>query len=61
MSALLGAPVGAAYHIVLALTSVFTPVLGGPALSGWAAVAGIVVLTIAVRLLVAPLTFRALR
>jgi YidC/Oxa1 family membrane protein insertase len=56
MSALLGVPTGAAYHIVLALTSVFTPLPGG-----LAAVAGIVVLTIAVRLLVAPLTFRALR
>lgn len=56
MSALLGVPTGAAYHLVLALTSVFTPLLGG-----LAAVAGIVLLTIVVRLLVAPLTFRALR
>jgi YidC/Oxa1 family membrane protein insertase len=56
MSALFGVPTGAAYHLVLALTSVFTPVLGG-----LAAVAGIILLTIAVRLLVAPLTFRALR
>lgn len=56
MSALLGVPVDAVYHLVLALTSVFTPVLGA-----LAAVAGIVVLTVAVRLLVAPLTFRALR
>jgi YidC/Oxa1 family membrane protein insertase len=56
MSALLGVPTDAAYHIVLAFTSAFTPLLGG-----LAAVAGIVVLTIAVRLLVMPLTFRALR
>lgn len=56
MSTLLGVPVDAAYHLVVALTSVFTPVAGG-----LAAVAGIVLLTMAVRLLVAPLTFRALR
>lgn len=56
MSALLGVPEDAVYHLVLALTSVFTPVLGA-----LAAVAGIIVLTVAVRLLVAPLTFRALR
>lgn len=56
MSSLFGVPVDAAYHLVLALTSVLTPVLGG-----LAAVAGVVVLTIAVRLLVMPLSFRALR
>ena len=56
MSALFGVPVDAAYHLVLGFMSVFTPVLGG-----LAAVAGIVVLTVAVRLLVMPLTFRALR
>jgi YidC/Oxa1 family membrane protein insertase len=48
--------VDAAYHIVFALTNVLTPVLGG-----LAAVVGIVVCTAAVRLLVTPLTFRALR
>jgi YidC/Oxa1 family membrane protein insertase len=56
MSSLFGVPVDAAYHLVLGFMSVFTPVLGG-----LAAVAGIVVLTVAVRLLVMPLTFRALR
>jgi YidC/Oxa1 family membrane protein insertase len=56
MSALLGVPVDAAYHLVFALTRVLTPLLGG-----LAAVAGIVVFTVAVRLLVSPLTFRALR
>ena len=56
MSTLFGVPVDAVYHIVFALTTVLTPVLGG-----LAAVAGIIVVTIAVRLLVTPLTFRALR
>lgn len=56
MSALFGVPEDAAYHLVLALTSVLTPVLGG-----LAAVAGVVLLTMAVRLLVMPLSFRALR
>jgi YidC/Oxa1 family membrane protein insertase len=56
MSTLFGVPVDAVYHIVFALTNVLTPVLGG-----LAAVAGIIVVTIAVRLLVSPLTFRALR
>ena len=56
MSTLLGVPVDAAYHLVFALTNVLTPVLGG-----LAAVAGIIIVTIAVRLLVSPLTFRALR
>jgi YidC/Oxa1 family membrane protein insertase len=56
MSSLFGVPVDAVYHIVSALTSLLTPVLGG-----LAAVVGIVVCTAAVRLLVTPLTFRALR
>lgn len=56
MSALLGVPVDAAYHLVYALANVLTPVLGG-----FAAVAGIVVFTAAVRLVVTPLSFRALR
>jgi len=56
MSAFFGAPVDAAYHLVFALTTVLTPALGG-----FAALAGIVVLTMAVRLLLAPLSFRALR
>ena len=56
MSTLFGVPVDAVYHIVFALTNILTPVLGG-----LAAVVGIVVCTAAVRLLVTPLTFRALR
>jgi YidC/Oxa1 family membrane protein insertase len=56
MSALFGVPVDAAYHLVYALANILTPVLGG-----LAAVAGIVVFTAAVRLIVMPLSFRALR
>jgi YidC/Oxa1 family membrane protein insertase len=56
MSTLFGVPVDAVYHLVFALTNVLTPALGG-----LAAVAGIILVTMAVRLLVAPLTFRALR
>jgi YidC/Oxa1 family membrane protein insertase len=56
MPAFFGVPVDAAYHLVFALTNVLTPVLGG-----LAAVAGIVVFTMAIRLLVMPLSFRALR
>ena len=56
MSALLGVPVDAAYHVVFALAGVLTPVLGG-----FAAAAGIILFTLAIRLAVAPLTFRALR
>jgi YidC/Oxa1 family membrane protein insertase len=56
MTSLLGVPVDALYHLVTALTSVLTPLLGG-----LAAVAGIIVVTMAVRLLVLPLSFRAMR
>lgn len=56
MLALLGVPVDAAYHLVFALTNILTPVLGG-----LAAAAGIIVFTAAIRLLVMPLSFRALR
>ncbi|HMD93928.1 MAG TPA: membrane protein insertase YidC [Trebonia sp.] len=56
MTAVFGVPVDAAYHLVYALTTFLTPVLGG-----LAAVAGIVVFTMAIRLLVMPLSFRALR
>jgi YidC/Oxa1 family membrane protein insertase len=56
MSTLFGVPEDAVYHLVFALTNVLTPVLGG-----LAAVVGIILVTMAVRLLVAPLTFRALR
>ena len=56
MSHLLGVPMGAAYHLVFALTQFLTPVAGG-----LAAAAAIVLFTAAVRLLIAPLSFRALR
>ena len=56
MSSFLGVPVDAAYHLVSGLTGVLTPVIGG-----LAAVAAIVVFTMAVRLLLMPLSLRALR
>jgi YidC/Oxa1 family membrane protein insertase len=56
MSGFLGVPAGAAYHLVSALTSLLTPVAGG-----LAAVGAIIVFTAAVRLLLSPLSLRALR
>jgi YidC/Oxa1 family membrane protein insertase len=56
MSAFPGVPVNAAYHVVSALAGILTPLLGGPA----AAVA-IVLFTMAVRLLILPLSYRAMR
>jgi YidC/Oxa1 family membrane protein insertase len=56
MSSFLGVPVDAAYHLVSGLTGILTPVLGG-----LAAVAAIVAFTVAVRLLLMPLSLRALR
>jgi YidC/Oxa1 family membrane protein insertase len=56
MSEFLGVPVDAAYHLVLALTHLLTPVAGG-----LAAVAAIVLFTAVVRLLISPLSLRALR
>jgi YidC/Oxa1 family membrane protein insertase len=56
MSSFLGVPVDAAYHLVSGLTGILTPALGG-----LAAVAAIVVFTMAVRLLLMPLSLRALR
>lgn len=56
MPGFLGVPVGAAYHLVFALTHLLTPVAGG-----LAAAAAIVLFTAAIRLLISPLSFRALR
>jgi YidC/Oxa1 family membrane protein insertase len=56
MSGFLGVPVGAAYHLVFALTHLLSPVAGG-----LAAAAAIVLFTAAVRLLISPLSLRALR
>ena len=56
MFSFLGVPVDAAYHLVSGLTGFLTPVLGG-----LAAAAAIVVFTLAVRVLLMPLSLRALR
>ncbi len=56
MSALLALPVSVAYHLVSALASLFAPLPGG-----LAAAAAIVAFTMAVRLLLLPLSYRAFR
>lgn len=56
MSGFLGVPVGAAYHLVFALTQLLTVFPGG-----LAAAAAVVLFTAAVRLAISPLSFRALR
>jgi YidC/Oxa1 family membrane protein insertase len=56
MSSLLGVPVDAAYHLVSGFTGILTPVLGG-----LAAVAAIIAFTVAVRVVLMPLSLRALR
>ena len=56
MFSIFGVPVDAAYHLVSGFTDILTPVLGG-----LAAVAAIIAFTMAVRVLLAPLSLRALR
>ena len=56
MFSFLGVPVDAAYHLVSGFTSFLTPALGGVA-----AVAAIVLFTVAVRLILMPLSLRGLR
>jgi YidC/Oxa1 family membrane protein insertase len=56
MLSIFGVPVDAAYHLVSGFTSILTPVLGGVA-----AVAAIIAVTVAVRIILMPLSFRALR
>ena len=56
MSALLGLPIDAAYHLVSALAGAFTPLPGGLAVA-----AAIVLFTIMVRLVVLPLSYYAFR
>jgi YidC/Oxa1 family membrane protein insertase len=56
MSVLFGVPLGAAYHLVYAVTRLLTPVAGG-----LAAAVAIILFTAAVRLLLSPLSLRALR
>jgi YidC/Oxa1 family membrane protein insertase len=56
MSNILGVPVDAAYHLVSGFTSFLAPVLGGAAV-----VAAIVLVTVAARLVLMPLSLRGLR
>ena len=56
MPSIFGVPVDAAYHLVSGFTIILTPVLGG-----LAAVAAIIAVTLAVRIILMPLSFRALR
>jgi YidC/Oxa1 family membrane protein insertase len=56
MTSLFGVPLDAAYHLAAGLTGFLTPVFGGVA-----AVAAIIALTVAVRIILMPLSFRALR
>jgi len=56
MSSIFGVPVDAAYHLVSGFTGILAPVLGGAA-----AVAAIIAVTVAVRIILMPLSLRALR
>lgn len=56
MPAFLGVPVDAAYHLVSALAALLAPLPGG-----LAAAAAIVLITMAVRLILLPLSYRAMR
>ena len=56
MPALFGVPVDAAYHVVSAFAGLLTPLAGG-----LAAAAAIVLFTMAVRLLLVPFSYRAMR
>ena len=56
MSTILGVPIDAAYHIVFALAGLLAPLLGG-----LAAAAAIVLFTIGVRLLLVPVSYRAMK
>jgi YidC/Oxa1 family membrane protein insertase len=56
MTSFLGVPVDAAYHLVSGLTSFLTPAFGAAAV-----VAAIVLFTVAVRLILMPLSLRGLR
>jgi YidC/Oxa1 family membrane protein insertase len=56
MFSIFGVPVDAAYYLVSGFTGILTPVLGG-----LAAVAAIIAFTMAIRLLLMPLSLRALR
>jgi YidC/Oxa1 family membrane protein insertase len=56
MTSLFGVPLDAAYHLVSGFTVFLTPVLGG-----LAAVAAIIAFTVAVRIILMPLSVRAMR
>ena len=56
MFSIFGVPVDAAYHLVSGFTGILAPVLGGAA-----AVAAIIAVTMAVRIILMPLSLRALR
>ena len=56
MLSFLGVCVAAAYHVVSAFASILAPLLGSPA-----AAAAIVLVTVAVRLILMPLSYRAMR
>ena len=56
MTSLLGVPLDAVYHLVSGFTVFLTPALGG-----LAAVAAIIAFTVAVRIILMPLSFRAMR
>ena len=56
MSAFLGVPMGAAYHLVFGLATVLLPLFGS-----LAAAAAIVLFTMAVRLILVPLSYRAMK
>jgi YidC/Oxa1 family membrane protein insertase len=56
MSSLFGVPVDAAYHVVTAISAVLTPLAGGLAVA-----AAIIVFTVAVRLMVLPFSYYAMR
>ena len=56
MPSIFGVPVDAAYHLVSGFTHILTPIAGS-----LAAVAAIIAITVAVRLVLMPLSFRAFR
>ena len=56
MLGFLSAPMGAAYHVVVSLAQFLTPLAGGLATAG-----AIIVFTVAVRLLLSPLSYHAFR
>ncbi len=56
MFSIFSVPVDAAYHLVSGFTAILTPVIGG-----MAAVAAIIAVTMAIRVILMPLSFRALR